>query len=441
MLIRLSAAFALSVALPFLGPVLMDGGWHPTQLVFALFAVGVVLVAISARRLGAPLLLPVLLSLVILGAWRATDFGEGPHVPAEWRDGNFIELEGVSAGSATPFGSGQAFPVRVTAISGVATLPDEDLQISAVASMITGTLTDDHSRFHFAPGDRFLIAGEFDPKGLRWTSGRIYASSVRLIEASGPGLSGRIESFRARLADNLRSSLPEPHAGLAAALTVGDRSRLDDDLRHSFRDTGTSHLIAISGLHIGIVGYLVFLGSAAALGRRRKLYLVVPLLTVWAYATMAGLSDPVVRSSIMFTLFLAAHLAGRQPSPFPALGLAAAVMLALEPSAIAEPSFQLSFGSLLGILWFVPRASWLVNRYLPIDATIRTGAMTRFARGIATALLIGVAATVMTSPIVAFHFERVPSGASLRRSSHCQPCCPPSLAVCLRRRWAPSGHR
>ena len=220
-LVRLSTAFAICIALPFLGPALLDGGWHPPQLVFAIFAVGVTLVAISARRLGASLLIPVLLALVIIGAWRATDFSGGPRLPDAWRDGDFIELEGVSTVSASPFGSDQVFPIRVTAISGSATSPDEELRISVVSSMITGTLPDNHSRFHFAPGDRYLIAGEFDPKGLRGTSARIYASSVRLIEPSDFGLSGRIENFRARLTDNLRSTLPEPHAGLAAALTVG----------------------------------------------------------------------------------------------------------------------------------------------------------------------------------------------------------------------------
>ena len=203
-LVRLSTAFAIGIALPFLVPALFDGGWHPTQLAFALFAVGAVLVAIATQRLGAPLFLPVLLALVILGAWRATDFSGGPHLPDEWRDGDFIELEGVSTGSASPFGSNQAFPIRLTAISGAAISPGEELRISIVAPMITGALPDNHSRFHFAPGDRYLIAGEFDPKGLRGTSARIYASSVRLIEPSDSGLSGRIENFRARLADNLR---------------------------------------------------------------------------------------------------------------------------------------------------------------------------------------------------------------------------------------------
>ncbi len=407
-LVRLSAAFAVGVAMPHAVQLLVPGGWHPSHLVYSLFAVGAVLVAVSTRRLGASLLIPVLVGLVIVGAWRATSFDDVTRLPAEWQDGDFIELEGVSTGSATPFGSGQAFPIRVAAISGVALSLGEEFRISTVADMITGVLPEDHSRFHFAPGARYAIAGEFDPNGLRGTSARVYASSVRLVEPSGSGLSGRIESLRARLADNLRSTLPEPHAGLAAALTVGDRSRLDDALRDSFRNTGTSHLIAISGLHIGIVGYLVFLGSQAALGRRRQLYLLVPLLTVWAYAVMAGLSDPVVRSSVMFTLFLAAHLAERQRSPFPSLGLAAAVMLAIEPSAIADPSFQLSFGSLLGILWFAPRAAWLVNRYLPVGTPNRSPAMIKVARAIATALLVGAAATIITTPLVAFHFDRVP---------------------------------
>ncbi|NQW16837.1 MAG: ComEC/Rec2 family competence protein [Chloroflexi bacterium] len=407
-LVRLSAAFALGVTLPFLVPSFIHGGWHPSQIVYALFIVGAGLMGIVARRSGTSLLIPVLLGLVVLGAWRATDFGSAVLLPYEWRDGDYIEFEGISTHSASPFGSGQAFPVHFVAISGTTDLPDEKLEISIIADLIIGQLPDNHSRFHFAPGDRYLISGEFDEKGLRGTSGRVYASSVRFIEESDSGLSGRIDRIRANLADNLRSALPEPHAGLAAALVVGDRSRLDDGLRQSFRSTGTSHLIAISGLHIGVVGFLVFLASASLLGRRRQLYLLLPFLTVWAYAVMAGLSDPIVRSSVMFTLFLAAHLAGRQRSPFPALALAAAVMLAVEPSAIAEPSFQLSFGSLLGILWFAPQANRLVNKYLPLGGTNRSNPATKFVRGVVIALLIGAAATTVTTPIVAFHFHAVP---------------------------------
>ena len=133
--------------------------------------------------------------------------------------------------------------------------------------------------------------------------------------------------FRSEMAASLGMSLPEPHASLTQALLLGIRSGLPSDLRDDLAHTGTTHLVAISGLHVGILVGLVSLGSAAALGRRGQLYVVVPLLFVWVYAVLTGFSPPVARAAIMASLYLWAIYLGRQRSGLTALSAAAAVMV------------------------------------------------------------------------------------------------------------------
>ena len=127
------------------------------------------------------------------------------------------------------------------------------------------------------------------------------------------------------------------------------RDTIPDAVLDDFRKTGTSHLLAISGLHVGILMALAVAVSARVFGRRRNLYLIVPLLAVWLYAVMAGLSPSVVRASIMGTVYLAALALGRPKSILPALGLAAAVMVAVSPNILWSVSFQLSFAAMAGI--------------------------------------------------------------------------------------------
>ena len=125
---------------------------------------------------------------------------------------------------------------------------------------------------------------------------------VRLVDSGGgPPPLQMLYRLRAKLAESLGMSLPEPHVSLAQALLLGIRSGLPTDLREDLAQTGTTHLVAISGLHVGILVGLVSLGSAAALGRRRQLYVIVPLLFVWAYAVLTGFSPPVARAAIMAT--------------------------------------------------------------------------------------------------------------------------------------------
>ena len=129
---------------------------------------------------------------------------------------------------------------------------------------------------------------------------------------------------------------------MGQALLLGLRQDLPEDLVDDFRSTGTSHVLAISGLHIGILLGLSLADSRGVLGRRRQLYLILPLILIWLYALISGMSPSAARAAIMGTVVLAALLVGRPHSVVPALGFAAALMVAVNPNVLWSISFQLS---------------------------------------------------------------------------------------------------
>lgn len=209
---------------------------------------------------------------------------------------------------------------------------------------------------------------------------------------------------RAEMAASLGRSLPEPHASLAQALLLGIRSGLPSELREDLAQTGTTHLVAISGLHVGILVGLVSLGSAAIFGRRRQLYIVIPLLFVWAYAVLTGFSPPVARAAIMASLYLWAIFLGRQRSGLTALAAAAAVMVVIDIDLLTELSFQLSFLAMAGLLllgpWFRAMGLRLVARYGEPEGL--GGGITKF---FVDATAVSLAAILATLPVIAINFH------------------------------------
>ena len=195
-----------------------------------------------------------------------------------------------------------------------------------------------------------------------------------------------------------------------------------------FRETGTSHILAISGLHIGVLLGLSLVASQWLLGRRRHIYLIAPLLLIWLYALVSGMSPSVTRAAIMGSVYLAAHLVGRPRSVLPALGLSAAIMVAIDPNILWSVSFQLSFAAMAGIavlarpislhmrslagtvtMASVPRLAGLLGTRVNMDR-LRSVAGRPPSPTLAPgwkAAGVGVAATVATLPLVAFHFQQV----------------------------------
>ena len=220
-----------------------------------------------------------------------------------------------------------------------------------------------------------------------------------------------IFDVRGRLSASLDQGLGQPQSALANAFLLGRRESLSEDVTGNFRATGGAHLLAISGLHVGILLVMTLALGGLALGRRRGAYLLVPLLAIWLYALLSGLPLSVVRAAVMGSVYLAALALGRPRSILPALALSAGVMAAIDPKVLEQISFQLSFTAMAGIALALPYQARAAER---MEERVRLAGpwwwqwVWQTARWLAPALIISVAATLATWPLIAFIFNRVP---------------------------------
>lgn len=228
-------------------------------------------------------------------------------------------------------------------------------------------------------------------------------------QPSGDHMDTPIDRARWFVVGRLLESLAESEAGLPVALLTGDRSMLSAGTTNDFRAAGVAHLLAISGLHVSLVGGFAMALLALMFGRRRAIYLLIPVCLVLLYAALAGFAPPVTRAAIMFCVFVLGRFLGRGSHTLAALALAAMVMIAWEPALITSLSFQLSFAAMLGISFVAP----VLDEFVEVARVDRaqglpSAAMSRLRRFVAGSLIVSIAASVATFPLVAWHFQAVP---------------------------------
>jgi competence protein ComEC len=192
-------------------------------------------------------------------------------------------------------------------------------------------------------------------------------------------------------------------AALAASLLLAQRDALDRDVRDRFARAGLSHLLAISGLHVGLIcGILLLIGSLLRLGRRWSA--VMAAFGTVGYVLMLGAPHSASRAALQLVLLLTATMLQRPTRPEALVAAAAMVLLAVEPGALLSPGFQLSFAGVAGLLALRPPFLRLLGVGLSDEPAGRAG---RARRWLADALATSLAATIATGPIVAWHFGQV----------------------------------
>jgi len=195
-----------------------------------------------------------------------------------------------------------------------------------------------------------------------------------------------------------RMGIRGEEGAIVKAISLGDTHGLSRMQRMAFSSSGLSHLLALSGFHLTILVTLVnvvLLRSCLPWRLRRVMaLLVIPAL--WAYAALTGFAPSLVRAVVMCSLLQMAFLLGREYSMLNALGMAALVMLSINPLALLDVGFQLSFVSMLAIgLMALPEINRLGNHGAIGSAVLST-------------LIITVSCTLFTMPLVAYYFGRVP---------------------------------
>ena len=164
----------------------------------------------------------------------------------------------------------------------------------------------------------------------------------------------RVYNLRHRLADIMSNALPEPQASLAQGIILGLRGNIPPEVNADFNRSGTTHILAVSGMNLTILAGLLSIALARGIGKRFYLYVWLTLAMLWFYTLLSGITPSVLRAAIMSSLFLAAELLGRQKNAGPALCLAAAIMIGFNPRVLFDVSFQLSALSMAGIVYLHP---------------------------------------------------------------------------------------
>ena len=155
--------------------------------------------------------------------------------------------------------------------------------------------------------------------------------------------------WRARLQQQIDARFAPETAGVLDATLLGNRYNLSYSASERFREGGTFHVLVISGLHISFIGGIVFV-LIRCLTRRTLLQFLLPAVIVWAYSVAVGADASVVRAALMFTFAGFGTIVFRHPNSLNALGAAALVLLVHSPKEIFDPSFQLTFLSVLAIV-------------------------------------------------------------------------------------------
>jgi competence protein ComEC len=204
------------------------------------------------------------------------------------------------------------------------------------------------------------------------------------------GIAGTVDTVRARAQAALQTGLPPPQGALLRGMALGDDAALPDRVRDEFRASGLSHLVAASGQNVMLLAALVVaLAAALGLGLRSRLALVLAAMAL--YVPLAGSGPSIERAGVMGAAGVVAILAGRPAARWYALLLAAAVTLTLNPRAVEDVGWQLSFAAVVSILLLAGR--------------LREGLERRGApRSLAEAAAITGSATLGTAPLIAAHF-------------------------------------
>jgi competence protein ComEC len=249
----------------------------------------------------------------------------------------------------------------------------------------------------------------------------IYYPRVEIL-ARGMGIKPLqwIYSLRRVLSASLARALPEPQGSLAQGILLGIRGNIPDTLYGAFSRTGTAHLLAISGLHLAIVIGMVLSFAVLVFGRLRGIYIWLALIVIWLYALLTGMNPPVIRGTIMGSMFLIGEYMGRQRSGVTALTFAAAVMVGIQPQILWSVSFQLSFLAMAGLIFLYPYfQTW--GRH--VAATHDREAPGAIGSLIVDGFAVTLAAVIAVWPLVAHNFGIV-SLVGLPATFFCLPALP-----------------
>jgi competence protein ComEC len=261
-------------------------------------------------------------------------------------------------------------------------------------------------------GDRLLVAAtfkrienysDFDYKRyMRTLYCEYYAYSDGLVVLSHNSFKNPILKYSNILHNKLKdriknSSLEDENASFLTALLIGERKGISSDLKQKYINVGLIHILAISGLHIGIIFLIIrlFLLKVLRIRERSLAFLLISLLSLWIYAFICFMPSSVFRACMIISLVLIAKFSKRKPCIYNLIGATAFIILLIDPAALFRAGFQLSFSAYTSIIYFYPK---IKNLWKP---------QKMFNLKIWEIFCISLSAQIGTNPLVALHFGQI----------------------------------
>jgi competence protein ComEC len=311
-----------------------------------------------------------------------------------WESGQRVEIVGVSLGFLPEFERGS---VRLRPRGPVS--PPGCLWAGPLRVWAEGPVQ---------PGAAYRVSGAWQParspgRAPRPPERRGWVAAADL-EAVTPATFLRHPFLRVRggLADRLWRSYPRRWAPMAQALVLGQRETLGREVSQRIARAGLAHLLAISGLHVGMLAAAVFAIARVLRFPITQAHLASVFLT-WSYVLLIGAPASAVRAALMVFLWTLTRLAGRASSAFDVLGLAALLLLIARPWSVFDPGFQLSFAGAAAVGYAYREAGSLSLLH----------GRSSLVKAVSVSLLTSTAAVLLTAPITAVNFGRVTPAAIL----------------------------
>jgi competence protein ComEC len=210
----------------------------------------------------------------------------------------------------------------------------------------------------------------------------------------------KMYEFRSYILQTIRKYVKgEMETSIAEALLIGYRDDLDKDLVQAYSNTGVVHIIAVSGMHLGLIyGLLMFLLKGMNRNKRLKIIKAVLIITLlWLFSLLTGASASVLRAVLMFTAIVGAEVIDRKGTIYNSMAASAVVLLLVNPFLLWDVGFQLSYAAVLSIVLFMkPIYNWFSIQNKLLDGLWKLNALT-------------LSAQILTLPLCMYHFHQAPT--------------------------------
>ena len=242
--------------------------------------------------------------------------------------------------------------------------------------------------------------------------GRVTVTSSSIDKGQRQPIELWIEQVRVHISEKIGGALAGPSGAIAVALTTGMRGQIPDELMTAIRDAGLAHLLAISGLHIGLVSGILFLSVRAVLALFpwitlhypiKKWAAFIAIIGALSYSLISGSTVPTQRAFFMTAAVLIAIMLERRGVSMRLVAWAAVVILLLHPESLVSVSFQLSFAAVVALIAAYEALTKRRNHQNRITNITNSGKMLRYFGGV---MLTTMIAGMSTSPIAIYHFNR-----------------------------------